>query len=112
MRLFLDQWKTDPRPPTLENVKAHDEGMAGAKKATLRLWAMNRKMYWQSRPLMARMPNTSHRRGTQTLCRSTMRRIIDITHAVSQGWWEQHRTTGAARRTWLSQLYLDGVEID
>ena len=38
--------------------------------------------------------------------------MMDITHAVSQGWWEQHRTTGAARRTWLSQLYPDGVEID
>ena len=56
------------------------------------------------------------RHGTQKLCRSTMRRArgscIRFTHAVSWGWREQHRTTGAARHTWLSQLYPDGVEID
>ena len=56
------------------------------------------------------------RHGTQKLCRSTMRRArgscMSFTYDDSQGWREQHRTTGAARRTWLSQLYPDGVEID
>ena len=33
VRLFLDQWKTHSRPPTLEKVKAHDEG--GCKKGNL-----------------------------------------------------------------------------
>ena len=28
--------------------------------------------------------------------------------AVTRGWWEQHRTAGVARRSWLLQLYPAG----
>ena len=59
------------------------------------------------------MPNTQARYADAVQVHdATGTWIMDITHAVSQGWWEQHRTTGAARRTWLSQLYPDGVEMD
>ena len=39
-------------------------------------------------------------------------RIKDVSAAITRGWWEQHRTAGAERRSWLLLLYpAAGVEV-
>ena len=113
VRLLLDQWQTHSRRPTLEKGEACDEG--GCKEGNLK--ALGNEQVDALAKQAADGTDAEYLSQAQyadavQVHDATDTWIMDIPHAVSQGWWKQRRTTGAARRMWLSQLYPDGVEID
>ena len=110
VQLFLDQWQTHPRPPPLEKVKALDEG--GCNSGNLKALG-NAQVDGLAKQAADGVDAEYLPRYADAVQvhDATSTWIMDIAHAVSQGWWEHHRTTGAARRMWLL-LYAYGVEID
>ena len=114
VRLFLDLWQHSPSPSTLEKVKAHDEqGRA----------AGNQKSWWGNAQVdgLAKLaadgvddeysPNPRYMDAVQ-VHNASGNRIKDVSAAITRGWWEQHRTAGAERRSWLLLLYpAAGVEV-
>ena len=66
---------------------------------------------WQSWRWMTNIPPNL---DTRMQCKCTMPLATGskMSAAVTRGWWGQHRTAGAARGSWLLQVYPAGVEFD
>ena len=109
MRLFLDAWQHSSDPPTLEKVKAHDE--QGRSAGNQKSWG-NEKVDGLAKIAADGVddeysPNPRHMDAVQ-VHDAAGRWLKDVSAAVTRGWWEQHRTAGATRRSWLMHLYPAG----
>ena len=113
VRLFLDTWQHSSAPPTLEKVKAHDE--QGRSAGNQKSWG-NEQVDGLAKLAADGVddeysPNPRHTDAVQ-VHDAAGRWLKDVSAAVTRGWWEQHRTAGATRRSWLLQLYPAGVDFD
>ena len=113
VRTFVSQWQGHPHPPILEKVKAHDEHAvaAGNLKSVgndrvdglAKEAAAGAGSHYSPDPRFADVVQLQDASGTW---------IMDVGSAVTGTAWESRRKDATKRRSWLAQLYPDGLELD